>query len=148
MDKSLVLFLCSGNSVRSQMAEALLRHLAGDRFRAASAGLDPKPIDPMTLQVLEERGVSTNGLRSKGVEEFLGKEAVRHAIVVCDISQTACPKFFPFSPDNIRWPFEDPASFVGSVEGRRAKFRAVRDQIEEQIRLWLGETATDSGSTQ
>lgn len=71
--KPLVLFLCTGNSARSQMAEALLRHLAGDRFIAASAGLNPKPIDPMTLTVLEEKGIDTGELRSKGVEDFLGK---------------------------------------------------------------------------
>lgn len=123
------------------MAEALLRRHAGDRFEVASAGLQPKPIDPMTLEVLEEVGIDTGGLRSKESGEFLGKATVRYAVVVCDAAQADCPRFFPFSGENLYWPFEDPATFIGSVEERRAKFRAVRDQIDARILGWLKELA-------
>lgn len=139
MQKQLVLFLCVGNSCRSQMAETLLRRHAGDRFEVASAGLKPKPIDPMTLEVLEEIGIETSGLRSKDSSDFLGRAAVRYAVVVCDAAQADCPRFFPFSGENLYWPFDDPAAFVGPVEERRAKFRRVRDQIDDRIRGWLRE---------
>ena len=121
------------------MAEALLRQHAGDRFDVASAGLEPRAIDPMTLDDLREVGIDTSGLRSKGTEEFLGKAAVRYAVVVCDRAQANCPRFFPFTGENLYWPFEDPVPFVGSVEERRAKFRVVRDRIDEQIYRWLKE---------
>lgn len=128
------------------MAEALLRHHAGERFDVASAGLDPKPIDPMTLDVLEEMGLDTSGLRSKGSEEFLGKATVRYSVVVCDIAQADCPRFFPFSGENLNWPFDDPAKFIGPVEERLAKFRAVRDQIDARIREWLKQLAEGEGT--
>lgn len=127
------------------MAEALLRHHAGDRFDVASAGLEPKPIDPMTLDVLEEAGLDTSGLRSKGTQEFLGKASVRYAVVVCDAAQTDCPRFFPFAGENLSWPFDDPATFIGPPDERRAKFRAVRDRIDERIRRWLDELPEEEG---
>jgi arsenate reductase len=119
------------------MAEAILRHYAGNRFEAASCGLEPKPIDPMTLAVLEEVGLDTTPLRSKGVEEFLGKKSVAHAIVVCDVAQAACPKLFPFALEQDYWPFEDPVRFVGTDEARLAMFRQIRQEIDEKIRSWL-----------
>jgi arsenate reductase (thioredoxin) len=137
--KPFVLFLCVANAARSQMAEALLRHHAGDKFEAGSAGLEPKPIDPMTLEVLREKGIDTSGLRSKGTDEFLGKASVRYAVIVCDMTQRNCPRFFPFTYDNLYWPFEDPVPFVGAAPDRLTKFRAVRDQIDARIQEWLKE---------
>jgi arsenate reductase (thioredoxin) len=132
-----VLFLCTGNSCRSQMAEAYLRHEAGDRFEACSAGLEPKPVNPLTLQVLEEAGISTEGLRSKSTTEFLGRVSIRYAIFVCDKAQQSCPRIYPFALQCLYWPFDDPAAFEGTPEARLAKFREVRDQIHDQITLWL-----------
>jgi arsenate reductase len=137
--RPLILFLCTANSSRSQMAEALLRHHAGDRYEACSAGLRPAAIHPLTLQVLTERGIDTSGLHAKPVAEFLGRASVRQAITVCERTQPNCPRIFPFAGTNLYWPFEDPAAFEGTDERRLAKFRAVRDQIEMRIELWLTE---------
>lgn len=133
----IVLFLCTGNSARSQVAEALLRHHAGDQFDVFSAGLKPRPIHPLTLQVLAEAGLETVGLRSKDVQEFLGKMVVHHAIVVCAKAQQSCPHIYPFALECLFWPFEDPAAFDGSPEEKLAKFREVRDLIDDQIHVWL-----------
>lgn len=103
--KPRVLFLCTGNSCRSQMAEALLRHEAGDLFEACSAGLEPKSVHPMTLQVLKEAGISADGLYAKGTSEFLGKRSIRHAIIVCDKAQQSCPRIYPFANNTLYWPF-------------------------------------------
>jgi arsenate reductase len=135
----LALFLCTGNSCRSQMAEAILRARAGDRFRVASAGMAPQPIHPLTLRVLAEVGISTDGLRPKEAGEFLGKKSVRHAIVVCEAAQEQCPRFYPMANEMHFWPFEDPASFEGSEEETVAKFREVRERIADRIDDWLRE---------
>jgi arsenate reductase len=145
-DKPRVLFLCTGNSCRSQIAEAYLRHDAGDRFEACSAGLEPKPVNPLTLQVLEEAGISTDGLRSKSTTEFLGRVAIHYAIFVCDKAQQSCPRIYPFALQSLYWPFEDPAAFQGTPESKLAKFREVRDQIHDQIKIWLAAMALPSSS--
>jgi arsenate reductase len=92
-----VLFLCTHNAARSQMAEALLRHLAGDRFEVVSAGLEPTEVHPFTHQVLTERGIEMHPLRAKGVREFLGKVKVDYAIAVCNPAEIDCPRMFPFA---------------------------------------------------
>lgn len=135
--KPRVLFLCTGNSCRSQMAEALLRYEAGGLWDACSAGLEPKSVHPMTLQVLEEAGVSTDGLYAKGTSEFLGKKSIRYAIVVCDKAQQSCPRIYPFAHNMLYWPFEDPALAEGSDEHKLARFRAVRDHIHQKIKEWI-----------
>jgi arsenate reductase len=137
--KSTVLFLCTHNAARSQMAEALLRHLAGDRFEAYSAGLEPTAVHPLTRQVLTEAGVDVSGLQAKGVNEFLGKASVRYAIVVCTEAEWQCPRLFPFAVGNMRWPFEDPVQVSGTDAERLAAFRGVRDAIEARLRTWLTE---------
>lgn len=134
-----VLFLCTGNSARSQMAEALLRHHAPGRAEACSAGLQPRDIQPLTLRVLAEVGIEVVGLRAKGVEEFLGKKTVSYAITVCERAQQSCPRIFPFAKNTMYWPFEDPAAFEGTERERLQKFRDVRDQIDRRIRQWLRE---------
>lgn len=138
-EKPRVLFICTGNSCRSQMAEALLRHHAGDRYEAASAGLEPKGIHPLTLIVLQEIGVDTKALQSKDIKTFLGKIPVRYAIIVCDKAKNSCPQVYPFAPQNLFWPFDDPAAFRGNEEDTVNEFRRIRDQIDQKIRSWLRE---------
>ncbi len=135
--KPLVLFLCTANSARSQMAEAILRDRAGDRFEAASAGLTPTRVHPLTLRVLDEAGIDTAGLRSKSSAEFLGKVAVRWAVIVCDKAAQHCPRVYPFASRTLYWPFEDPAAAEGTNDERLEKFREVRDQIASRIDAWL-----------
>jgi arsenate reductase len=137
MKKPMVLFLCTGNSCRSQMAEALLRRRAGDRFEACSAGADLKGIHSLTIQVLQEIGIDTSNLRSKHVSKFLGKP-IDHLIVVCDNAQRSCPTALLVGVKDRRfWPFEDPPAFVGDENEKLAKFRQVRDEIDERIKQWL-----------
>lgn len=137
--KPLVLFLCTGNSARSQMAEAILRDRAGDRFDAASAGVTPKGVHPLTIRVLSEAGLATAGLRSKPSSEFLGKVLVGWAIIVCEQANASCPSIYPFAGKTLYWPFEDPAAFEGGESEKLAKFRSVRDAIARQIDSWLAE---------
>ncbi|MCC7419112.1 MAG: arsenate reductase ArsC [Planctomycetaceae bacterium] len=137
MDKPLVLFICTGNSARSQMAEAFLRRLAGDRFDSQSAGRDPRPIHPMTVRVMEEVGISLETHRPKSIREFLGRESVRHAIFVCAQAEEQCPAIWPYSRSSMSWPFDDPAAVEGSDEEKLQKFREVRDAIRTRITLWL-----------
>jgi arsenate reductase len=132
-----VLFICTGNSARSQMGEALLRHHAGARFEVYSAGTEPKGVNPLTLRVLEEAGVPTRGLRSKSVREFLGKVRMRYAIIVCESAQKSCPRIEPFAVQTLCWPFPDPAAATGTEDERLAVFRSVRDEIDARIRAWL-----------
>lgn len=135
--KPLVLFLCTGNSARSQMAEVILRNRAGDRFEVASAGLDPKGVNPLTIRALEEAGLQAEGLRSKSSADFLGKVSVRYAVIVCENANQSCPRIYPFATRTLYWPFEDPAAFEGTADQRLAKFRKVRDQIAARIDEWL-----------
>ena len=133
-----VLFLCTGNSARSIMAEALLRYYAPDRFEVYSAGLDPKGINPYTIRVMNEIGLDVSGGRSKDVMEFLGKLHVSYVITVCSNAEERCP-IFPFTTQRLHWPFEDPAAFVGSDEEKLAKFREVRNLIDQRLQAWLRE---------
>jgi arsenate reductase len=137
--KPRVLFLYTGNSARSLMAEALLRCHAGEKVEACSAGLKPSTVNPVTLRVLNEIGIDTSTLCSKGVDAFLGRVPVKHAIVVCERAQQSCPRLFPFATQNHYWPFEDPAAFRGTEEQTLEKFREVRDEIDHRIRQWVKE---------
>lgn len=137
--KQHVIFLCTGNSARSQMAEAFLRRYGGDRFEAHSAGLEPKEINPLTIQVMEEVGIRLEGHYSKSPSQFLGKVPIRYAIIVCERAEKQCPSLWPFGATVLSWPFDDPASCHGNTEARLEKFRAVRDEIECRIRQWLNE---------
>lgn len=129
-----VLFLCTHNAARSQMAEALLRHLAGDHFEIFSAGLEPTDIHPLTLRVLEEHNVPTVGLRAKGVRELMGKVKVDYAIGVCDPTEVNCPRLFPFALNVLQWPFEDPVAAPAGIQ--LEVFRRVRDSIEIRLKQW------------
>ena len=139
MSKARVLFLCGGNSCRSQMAEAFLRKHGGDRFEPYSAGLDASEIHPLTLQVMQEKGIDllAEGHRSKTADEFLGKLAVRYLVIVCDAAAQKCPSVWPGAVERLIWPFDDPPAFQGSDEAKLDKFREVRDAIEQKLTDWL-----------
>ncbi|MGH2522706.1 MAG: arsenate reductase ArsC [Anaerolineales bacterium] len=139
MSKTKVLFLCTGNSARSQMAEAYLRALGGDEFEAHSAGLEPKGINPYTRRVMGEVGVDLSDQRSKTVSEYMGKMHFGYLITVCSNADERCPTTFPGVGKRLHWDLEDPAAFVGSEEEVLQKFRDVRDQIASRIQLWLSE---------
>ena len=133
-----VLFLCTGNSARSQMAEALLRKHGGQFFEVYSAGTQPKGIHPLTLQVLQEAGIDMSQHYSKALTEYMGKLHFGYLITVCDRAEQSCP-IFPGMGQRLHWPFEDPAAFQGLPEAALQKFRQVRDQIEAKILAWLDE---------
>jgi arsenate reductase (thioredoxin) len=139
MSKTKVLFLCTGNSARSQMAEALLRSHAGDRFEVHSAGLEPKGINPYTRQVLEESGLDLSGHTSKDVGQYLGRDHFGYLITVCSHAEENCPTTFLGVSSRLHWPFEDPAAFQGSDAQILGKFREIRDQIDRRIQEWLAE---------
>jgi len=139
MIKVKVLFLCTGNSARSQMAEAFLREYGGEWFEAYSAGTEPKGIHPDTNRVMEEIGISLSGQQSKHVKEYMGKVHFGYLITLCGEAEERCPTTFPGIGRRLRWSFEDPSAFVGSEGEKLAKFREVRDGIEQQIKTWLAE---------
>lgn len=139
MSKPKVLFLCTGNSARSQMAEALLRKYAGDVFEAHSAGLEPKGVNPLTVQVMQEAGIDISNQQSKGIEAYFGKKLFQYLITVCDDADQNCPTVWPGVHTRLHWSFEDPAKFEGTEEQKLAKFREVRDLIEKRIRAWVVE---------
>jgi arsenate reductase len=132
-----VLFLCTGNSARSQLAEAFLRKYGGDKFEAYSAGLEPKGIHPFSKHVMEEVGLSLSGQYSKHLKEYMGKAHFAYVITLCDEAEASCPTTFPGISQRLHWSFEDPAAFVGSDDEKLAKFREVRNRIEQQIKEWL-----------
>lgn len=114
-----------------------MRRYSGDRFEVASAGLQPTTVDPLTREVLSEVGIDPTGLHSKSSSEFLGKVAVKHAIIVCTPSEFDCPRIYPFALQTESWPFDDPAQAKGLSEMKLAAFRNARDQIDKKIRTWL-----------
>ena len=136
MKKANVLFLCIGNSVRSQMAEAFLRKYAGDKFEAYSAGIRPIGIIPNTRRVMEEIGISLEGHHSTHVDEYIGKIDFAYLITVCANAENQCP-VFPGSGKRIHWDLEDPAAQKRTEEEKLQKFREVRDQIDNRIKEWL-----------
>jgi arsenate reductase len=137
--KPKVIFLCTGNSARSQMAEAFTRKYAGDRYEVHSAGLDPKGINPYTIRVMDEAGISLDGQSSKSVNEYLGKVNFGYVFTVCGHAEENCPRIFLTQGVHTHWDFEDPAALEGSDDEKLAKFREVRDQIDLRIQGWLQE---------
>ena len=117
------------------MAEGLLRHLAGDRFDVASAGVRPAALNPVAVAVMKEIGIDISGHHSKSVDEFSG-QPFEWVITVCDAAREACP-VFPGAASQLHWSFADPALAAGSVEQRLTVFRTVRDEIAGRIREFL-----------
>lgn len=134
-DKKRVLILCTGNSARSQMAEGLLRQIAGDRFEVESAGVNPSRVRPEAIEVMREIGVDISAHRSKSVDEFR-EEEFDYVITVCDNAREQCP-VFPGRTERIHWSFDDPAKAEGDEAARLAVFRRVRDEIEKRLREFV-----------
>lgn len=132
-DKINVLFLCVGNSARSQMAEAFLNNLAPGNFEAFSAGIEPGVLNPLTVVVMEEVGISMSGHYAKGVDTYLAKKQFGFLITVCDQSEQKCPTVWPGVDQKLHWYFEDPAAFKGSEEEQINKFREIRDLIHAKV---------------
>lgn len=127
-----VLFLCTHNSARSQMAEGLLRHLAGDRFEVMSAGTEATSVRPEATRAMAELGVDISGQSSKALERYLG-ETFDYVVTVCDDANETCP-VFPGAKNRLHWSFRDPSRAEGSEEERLGAFRTVRDEIQDRIR--------------
>jgi arsenate reductase (thioredoxin) len=138
MTRKRVLILCTGNSARSQMAEGLLRHDAGDRFEVFSAGVDPAAaVRPEAISVMRELGIDLSGHRPKHVDEFAGQN-FDYVLTVCDHAQEVCP-VFPAQTMTIHHSFVDPGNLPGSSEEKLVQFRQVRDQIREYLRTFPSE---------
>jgi arsenate reductase (thioredoxin) len=135
-EKERVLILCTGNSARSQMAEGLLRALAGERFEVYSAGTHPTSVRPEAVAAMREVGVDISQHRSKSVEELAGQE-FDHVLTVCDRARENCP-FFPGRARRAHWSFDDPAAVEGEWPERLAAFRRVREEIRERLAEWAG----------
>jgi arsenate reductase len=142
MEKTRVLFLCTGNSARSQMAEAFLRRYAKKTFEAYSAGLDPKGINLLTIRVMEEIGIDMSSHYSKPLSEYQGKIGFGYLITVCGYADANCP-FFPGSGKRLHWDFEDPDEAQGTEEERLKRFRKIRDLIKNKVFTWLHEQGID-----
>lgn len=134
-DKKRVLILCTGNSARSQMAEGLLRHIAGDRFDVESAGVEPTNVRPEAIETMAEAGIDISDHRSKSVDEFAGQN-FDYIITVCDNAKESCP-VFPGDAKRVHWPLDDPAAVEGTHAERLAAFRKVRNEAASRLKMLL-----------
>ncbi|MGA7613559.1 MAG: arsenate reductase ArsC [Thermoanaerobaculia bacterium] len=139
MTKRRVLFLCTHNSARSQMAEGLLRARAGERFEVASAGTEQTRVHPLAVRAMQEIGIDISGQESKTLDRFV-TEPWDLVITVCDAANQSCP-VFPGAASRLHWSFEDPSAAQGSDEERLSLFRRVRDEIARRLREIAGESA-------
>jgi arsenate reductase len=130
-----VLFLCTGNSARSQMAEGLLRSLGGADFEVYSAGTEPHGLNPLAVEAMRESGIDISRHESKSLDRFLDR-SFDYVITVCDRARDRCPTF-PGDNERIHWGFDDPAAATGTREEKLAQFRRVRNEISERLRLWV-----------
>lgn len=138
MDKKNVLFLCTGNSARSQMAEAFLRQYAGERFDVYSAGLEPKGINPLTIVVMDEIGLDIRQHTSDPIGKYMMKKSFRYVITVCSHADKQCPQaLWHRGGEKLHWHFDDPAADMGSEDDKLTVFRRVRDEIDAQIQEWV-----------
>jgi arsenate reductase (thioredoxin) len=126
-----VLFLCTGNSARSQIAEALLEATGGASFDVESAGIDPHGVNPLTVRVLGEAGIDWSGARSKGIGEFLGQD-FDFVVTVCDRAREACPTF-PGARRMLHWDLDDPADAQGSEQVKLDAFRRTKDEVARRL---------------
>ena len=130
-----ILVVCTGNSARSILGEAMFRHLGGERVEVHSAGTHPSVVNPLATRVLEEAGVATDGLRSKSVNDFLGQR-FDYVITVCDDARGACP-VFPGVAESMHWGYPDPAKAEGTDEERLVAFRSVLTGMGQRIHQFL-----------
>ena len=145
MKKTKVLFLCTHNSARSQMAEGLLRHLAGDRFEVMSAGTEATFVRPEAVSAMAELGIDISGQEAETLGRYLD-EPFDYVVTVCDDANEACP-VFPGAKNRLHWSFRDPSRATGSDEERLGEFRAVRDEILDRIEKELVPVGRDSFSS-
>ena len=131
-----VLFLCTHNSARSQMAEGLLRAEGGDQFESFSAGTEVTRVHPLAIEAMKELGIDISGQRSKLLDEYL-QQTFDYVITVCDRANQSCPVFFG-AKEKLHWSFEDPSAATGDHDAKLAEFRRIRDQIRERIRSFIG----------
>jgi arsenate reductase len=134
MMKKRVLFLCTHNSARSQMAEGLLRKIAGDQFEVFSAGTEKTRVHPLAIEAMRESGIDISSHRSKTLDEFEGQQ-FDYVITVCDRANESCP-IFPGSTERIHWSFDDPSAATGTDEQRLRAFRQIRDAIQDRLRMF------------
>src|SRR5579864_7527895 len=134
--KPKVLFLCTGNSARSQMAEGYLRSVAGERFEVISAGIEPKGVNPFAVTAMREIGIDISSQRPKDVREFLGVP-VQYVVTVCANAREKCP-VFPATVKFVHWNLDDPAAVQGTGEEKLAAFRRTRDEIIARIKREFG----------
>ena len=135
MNKKRVLFLCTGNSCRSQMAEGFLRDMAGDRFEVFSAGIKPTQVNPLAIKVMAEAGIDISKHRSKSAMEFIGQK-FDFVVTVCDNAKQTCP-IFPGKYEKIHWDLEDPAEAQGNEEERLSFFRRIRDEVKNNVLAFI-----------
>ena len=133
--KQRVIFICTHNSARSQMAEGLLRHLAGDRYEVFSAGTQATRVNPLAIKAMAEKGIDISQHTSDHIDKYMGLE-FDYVVTVCDNANESCP-YFPANKTKWHWSFEDPSAATGTEEERLAKFRAIRDQIEKRLQVLL-----------
>jgi arsenate reductase (thioredoxin) len=133
--KKRVLFLCTHNSARSQIAEGLLRKMGGDEFEVFSAGTEQTSVRPLAIEAMREIGIDITGHRSKTLDEFAG-ENFDYVITVCDRANESCP-IFPGTTERIHWSFDDPTAVTGTEEQKLRAFRTVRDAIQQRLRIFL-----------
>ena len=133
--KKRVLFLCTHNSARSQMAEGLLRNMAGDRFDVFSAGTERTYVQPLAIDAMREIGIDITAQTSKTLDE-LGGQTFDYVITVCDRANESCP-ILPGTTERIHWSFEDPTAATGTDEQRLRAFRTVRDALQQRLRIFL-----------
>lgn len=131
MSQPKVLFLCTGNSARSQMAEGYLRRVADERFEVMSAGIEPKGLNPLAIEAMQEIGIDISRQTSKDVVDLLGQH-IPYVVTVCDNAKEHCP-IFPGTWKFLHWSLEDPAAATGTHDERLSVFRRIRDQIVEHI---------------
>ena len=139
MQKIKVLFLCTGNSARSQMAEAFARHYAGNAIEAYSAGLEPKGVHPLTVKVMEEIGIDMRPHTSKPLSDYLGKIHFSYLVTVCGQADKNCPAVFPGMGQRLHWEFDDPVAATGGEDDRLHIFRQIRDLIRSRVIEFLNE---------
>ncbi|HET6250332.1 MAG TPA: arsenate reductase ArsC [Tepidisphaeraceae bacterium] len=135
--KPLVLVLCTGNSCRSQMAEAFLRKYQGDKYDVHSAGMEPaSEVHPLAIKVMAEVGMDISHQRPKSTTEYLGRQPVRHILIVCDKAGRSCPRIWPGTYSRTSMPVDDPAEAHGTEDEKLQVFRRVRDELDAAMKTW------------
>jgi arsenate reductase len=144
MNQKRVLFICVHNSGRSQMAEAFLRHISKDSIRVESAGLEPRPVNPLVVTVMREIGIDLTEAKSNDVFEFFKQGRLfDYVVTVCDETNDAKCPVFPGITQRLHWPFPDPEGLTGNDQEKLAVLRKIRDEIKAQVEIWYNSIQQD-----